>query len=310
MTRVDTRPIVPCIIRTVVRLLDLLRDVPRHPRAGGSRRRGARRGPRFAARAARASCSWSSPGERHDARAYVPQALERALSAWWPMRRWSCRDRALLVVPPPDRALADLAAALRATLAAPQAGRRDRHGRQDLDDAPAGIYPRPGRASGPLADHRRPQDRRPPGRTPWITPPRGGPGPGGVGRDGCDGVQTAILEVSSHALALDRSGAANSTSPSSPPLSPEHLNFHGTMEKYARAKSRLFEMLGEPSETKAGPRLGVVNADDPASAVMRERCPTAVLTYGIEQPTCWHETCIWACAARRSGWSRRAGRRR
>ena len=55
-------------------------------------------------------------------------------------------------------------------------------------------------------------------------------------------------------------------------LSPEHLNFHGTMDEYALAKARLFEMLGEPT-SKTWPRLGVVNADDPYAGVMREHCP-------------------------------------
>jgi UDP-N-acetylmuramoyl-L-alanyl-D-glutamate--2,6-diaminopimelate ligase len=53
------------------------------------------------------------------------------------------------------------------------------------------------------------------------------------------------------------------------------------MEEYARAKARLFAMLGEPT-TKRWRRLGVVNADDPASAVMRAHCPSPVLTYGLD----------------------------
>ena len=96
-----------------------------------------------------------------------------------------------------------------------------------------------------------------------------------------DRVETAILEVSSHALALDRVRGCEFDLAIFTNLSPEHLNFHGTMDEYARAKARLFAMLGEPS-AKPGPRVGIVNADDPASSVMREHCPAAILTYGIE----------------------------
>ena len=98
-----------------------------------------------------------------------------------------------------------------------------------------------------------------------------------------DGVETAILEVSSHALALDRVRGCEIDLAIFTNLSPEHLNFHGTMEEYARAKARLFEMLGQPT-TKSWPRLGVVNADDPASEVMRAHCPAAILTYGLDSP--------------------------
>jgi UDP-N-acetylmuramoyl-L-alanyl-D-glutamate--2,6-diaminopimelate ligase len=55
------------------------------------------------------------------------------------------------------------------------------------------------------------------------------------------------------------------------------------MEEYALAKAHLFEMLGEPT-AKTWPRLGILNADDPASAVMRAHCPTPVLTYALDRP--------------------------
>ena len=98
-----------------------------------------------------------------------------------------------------------------------------------------------------------------------------------------DHVETAILEVSSHALMLDRVRGCEIDLALYTNLSPEHLNFHGTMDEYARAKARLFGMLGEPT-TKTWPRVGIVNADDPYSSVMRAACPTPVLTYGIDSP--------------------------
>ena len=44
-------------------------------------------------------------------------------------------------------------------------------------------------------------------------------------------------------------------------LTQDHLDFHGTLDEYRRAKRRLFELLA--ASPKPG-RTAVVNADDPA----------------------------------------------
>jgi UDP-N-acetylmuramoyl-L-alanyl-D-glutamate--2,6-diaminopimelate ligase len=93
----------------------------------------------------------------------------------------------------------------------------------------------------------------------------------------------AVLEVSSHALELERVRGCRFDVAVFTNLSPEHLNFHGTMERYAAAKAKLFNMLAEPRR-KQRPRFGVVNADDPWSAVMRQACGSPVLSFGLEQP--------------------------
>jgi UDP-N-acetylmuramyl tripeptide synthase len=64
-------------------------------------------------------------------------------------------------------------------------------------------------------------------------------------------------------------------------LAPEHLNFHGSMEAYAEAKSRLFGMLDSPTQ-KDVQRFGVVNADDPASVVMVGASPAAIVSYALD----------------------------
>ena len=101
-------------------------------------------------------------------------------------------------------------------------------------------------------------------------------------------VDCAILEVSSHALALDRVRGCEFDVAVFTNLSPEHLNFHGTMEEYLLAKARLFEMLGEPSPKVVHgvqpPRFGVVNADDPASDRIRAHAPVPVVSYGLVAP--------------------------
>jgi UDP-N-acetylmuramyl-tripeptide synthetase len=95
------------------------------------------------------------------------------------------------------------------------------------------------------------------------------------------GVEDAVLEVSSHALALERVQGCTFDAAVFTNLAPEHLNFHGTVEEYVAAKARLFEMLDSPTE-KRWSRMGVVNADDPASMTMVGASPAGIVSYGIE----------------------------
>lgn len=92
------------------------------------------------------------------------------------------------------------------------------------------------------------------------------------------GCEVAVAEVSSHALSLDRVRAVPFHAAVFTNLTPEHLDLHGTMEAYAAAKARLFEMAAE-----SGPgSFGVVNADDPASALIERQGPRRILRYALE----------------------------
>ena len=95
------------------------------------------------------------------------------------------------------------------------------------------------------------------------------------------GLEVGVLEVSSHALALDRVRGCEFDVAVFTNLSPEHLNFHGDLEQYLEAKASLFRMLDEPS-AKGGPRFGVINADDPASGRIAAACRAPILTYAID----------------------------
>jgi len=97
------------------------------------------------------------------------------------------------------------------------------------------------------------------------------------------GVEDAVVEVSSHALALDRVRGCSFDAAVFTNLSPEHLNFHGSMEAYAAAKATLFAMLDSPT-AKRWSRMGVVNADDPASPTMVGASPAGIVSYGLEVP--------------------------
>ena len=84
------------------------------------------------------------------------------------------------------------------------------------------------------------------------------------------GCTHAVMEVSSHALYLDRVAGMRYDVGAFTNLTQDHLDFHGTMENYAEAKSRLFPICDKAA----------VNTDDPWSGAMLARAAGATLTYG------------------------------
>ncbi|HEY0703265.1 MAG TPA: UDP-N-acetylmuramoyl-L-alanyl-D-glutamate--2,6-diaminopimelate ligase [Candidatus Acidoferrales bacterium] len=89
----------------------------------------------------------------------------------------------------------------------------------------------------------------------------------------------AVLEVSSHSLAMDRTWGCHFDVAIFTNLTRDHLNFHKTFEEYFAAKQVLFTGTG------AGvPRVAVVNIDDLYGSRLvglAER----TLTYGLNSPT-------------------------
>ena len=94
------------------------------------------------------------------------------------------------------------------------------------------------------------------------------------------GMDAVVMEVSSHALALGRVAGIEFDTAVFTNLTQDHLDFHKTMENYARAKAHLFELVSAPG-AKEG-KTAVLNADDAASETMRAytRCP--IITYGVD----------------------------
>src|SRR5216684_7323099 len=74
------------------------------------------------------------------------------------------------------------------------------------------------------------------------------------------GCRAAALEVSSHALAQERTRALEWDVAVFTNLTQDHLDFHGTMENYFEAKAKLFEQLAQ-QERKKKP-VAVINIDD------------------------------------------------
>ncbi len=71
------------------------------------------------------------------------------------------------------------------------------------------------------------------------------------------GATEAVMEMSSHALEQERVWGLPVDVAIFTNLTQDHLDYHGTMERYFAAKARLFEGVGAPP-----PRVAVVNVDD------------------------------------------------
>jgi len=92
-----------------------------------------------------------------------------------------------------------------------------------------------------------------------------------------ENLSAAVMEVSSHALMQRRAHGIEFDAAIFTNLTPDHLDYHGTMEAYAAAKGRLFEELSEGA-------VAVLNADDPASRLYRLSTHARVLTFGLDGP--------------------------
>ena len=95
------------------------------------------------------------------------------------------------------------------------------------------------------------------------------------------GVTHAIMEVSSHALALGRVSGSEFDVGVYTNITRDHLDFHQTFENYIAAKAELFKMISAPGAAKTD-KAAVVNSDDPAAAAMLAACGCRHITYGVE----------------------------
>ena len=89
-----------------------------------------------------------------------------------------------------------------------------------------------------------------------------------IARD--EGVEYAVMEVSSHALELEKTAGIDSfeigifTN-----LTQDHLDFHGTMENYRNAKAKLFKKC----------KIGILNSDDEVSWIMLKSASKEMKSY-------------------------------
>ena len=94
-------------------------------------------------------------------------------------------------------------------------------------------------------------------------------------------VRKVAMEVSSHALVLERIRGSHFSVVAFSNLSQDHLDFHSSMEEYFQAKASLFTF--EYSD------LAVINVDDPHGARLADACDIRVIRVSRKNRTAnWH----------------------
>jgi len=76
-----------------------------------------------------------------------------------------------------------------------------------------------------------------------------------------ENTEVLVMEASSHALAMDKLGDIEFDCGVFTNLTQDHLNFHGTIENYREAKSKLFKKS----------KISLINDDDPSGALCVRR---------------------------------------
>ncbi len=88
------------------------------------------------------------------------------------------------------------------------------------------------------------------------------------------GCASVVMEVSSHALAMHRVHGIGFAAGVFTNLTQDHLDFHGSMEEYFRAKKLLFD--GLPASASA-----ISNLDDPHGRSITDATSASLVTYAI-----------------------------
>jgi UDP-N-acetylmuramoyl-L-alanyl-D-glutamate--2,6-diaminopimelate ligase len=99
------------------------------------------------------------------------------------------------------------------------------------------------------------------------------------------GVEQAVLEVSSHGVALKRVTGTRFLGAIFTNLTRDHLDLHGSMEEYYRAKRELFRWVGA-----RGPKLA--NTDDAYGRRLAEEIP-GVETFGAAEDADYRVEGVW-----------------
>jgi UDP-N-acetylmuramoyl-L-alanyl-D-glutamate--2,6-diaminopimelate ligase len=92
-----------------------------------------------------------------------------------------------------------------------------------------------------------------------------------MGKEGC---RSCVMEVTSHALVQNRCYGIEFDAAIFTNLTQDHLDYHKTMENYAKAKSRLFTDLKQD-------KVAIVNQDSDYLDKILENCTAEVMTYGL-----------------------------
>jgi UDP-N-acetylmuramoyl-L-alanyl-D-glutamate--2,6-diaminopimelate ligase len=107
-------------------------------------------------------------------------------------------------------------------------------------------------------------------------------------------ISSAVMEVSSHALALHRVDGTQFDVAVFTNLNHEHLDFHQTMDAYRNAKGLLFKKLKEKNS------CAVINMDDPSWRYFTQQVETKYMTYSLNDPNADFFTTNFICTPEKS----------
>lgn len=97
------------------------------------------------------------------------------------------------------------------------------------------------------------------------------------------GCQSAVMEVTSHALEQGRVDNIDFDVAIFTNLTLDHLDYHGSMDNYCLSKNKLFKSLQNiPTKKTTWKKTAVVNLDSPWHGKITAGCSAQILTYGIE----------------------------
>jgi UDP-N-acetylmuramoyl-L-alanyl-D-glutamate--2,6-diaminopimelate ligase len=230
------------------------------------------------------------PGDHVDGHAFVAQAAAQGALAAVVEHRVEGPSLPQLVV---DRTLAALAVAASWWWAAPSAdlgivGVTGTDGKTSTSRLCASVLDAAGLRAGIIStvggriggvDERRP---------PHVTTPHAPELQRALAAIRAAGDPVAVVETTSHGLALGRVDGVRYDIAILTNVTHEHLEFHGSWEAYRDAKRSLFARLAvseanPPKATPGWPRTGILNVDDPSFELFAETtrgAGAAVLSYG------------------------------
>ncbi|WP_166240542.1 UDP-N-acetylmuramoyl-L-alanyl-D-glutamate--2,6-diaminopimelate ligase [Paenibacillus turpanensis] len=96
-----------------------------------------------------------------------------------------------------------------------------------------------------------------------------------------EGASHAVLEVSSHALAMGRVRSVDMDIAVFTNLTHDHLDYHETMDQYRNAKAHLFAQLDNACRPN-GTKFAILNGDEPASFYYGSQTAAQVIRYAID----------------------------
>ena len=96
-----------------------------------------------------------------------------------------------------------------------------------------------------------------------------------------NGLFSGVLEVSSHALAMNRTTGIKFDAGIFTNLTQDHLDFHHNFSDYAQIKATFFKQIKSDG-------VAVINGDDEYCGIMMKSCQSKIVTFGIKFPHTFH----------------------